>query len=174
MNLEKHALLYEITSIVFGISVFLGLLGWLIAFVSQFEMSYLKFKKIGLILIFNAIFWGFATLGIYTKLYNKIRNEIATLMKDPATEIYQEDFTYGKLSSTELKTEIKKINDHNPGHSNYEKCMLLTVINKKTKTFHLTICKDTQRDHIYWIFTDKYDFINHRTEIGRISSEILK
>lgn len=52
--------------------------------------------------------------------------------------------------------------------------MYLIIINKKTKTFHLRVCKDNQKDNKYWIFTDKYNFLEASTEIGRIDSDILK
>lgn len=118
MKIEEYAQLYAVIRVIFGISIFFGLLGWLITFIAQFEMKYSKYK-IGLILIFNAIFWGFTTLGVYTKLFNSIRNEILIIVKDPNTIIYQRDFTFGKQSSNDLKNEIKKINGNNSGHSGY-------------------------------------------------------
>lgn len=174
MNIEEFAQLYAVIRIIFGISIFFGLLGWLIAFIAQFEKKYLKFKKIGIILIFNALFWGFLTIYIDTKLYNNIRNKITTLIKDPSTKISQQDYTYGKLSSIQLKNEIRKIKNHNSSHSDYGKCMNLNVSNKNTKAFHLRICKDTQIVNEYWIFTDRYSFLEPDTEIGGVYSELLK
>lgn len=174
MNIEEYAQLYAVIRVIFGISIFFGLIGWLIAFISQYEIKYSKYKKYGIILIFNAVFWGFTTLGVYTKLYNNVRDEIISLVIDPKTEIYQQDFTFGKLSSTELKNEMKKINDHNSGHSGYGECMHLIIKNKKIKAFHLRLCKDTQKENEYWIFTDKYSFLEPTTEIGRIYSELLE
>ncbi|HEX8575416.1 MAG TPA: hypothetical protein VF677_03900 [Flavobacterium sp.] len=85
MNIEAYSQLYAVIRFIFGISVLFGILGWLIAFISQFEIKYLKFKKIGLILIFNSMFWGFLTLAVYTKLLNNIRSEIIMIVEDPNT-----------------------------------------------------------------------------------------
>ena len=174
MNIEEYAQLYAVIRFIFGISIFFGLFGFLIVFVSQFGIKYSKYKKVGIILIFNAIFWGFLTIGAYTNLFNSIRNEMVTLVKDPNTKIYQQDYTFGKLSSNELKNEIKKIKNNNTSHSDYGECMNLIISNKKIKTFYIMMCKDTRINNKYWIFTDKYSFIEFSTEIGEIYSGILK
>ena len=174
MNTETYAQLYAVVRLIFGISIFFGLLGFVVAFVAQFEAKFLKYKKIGITLILNAIFWGFLTFFSYTKLYDSVRNEIITLLKDPGTTIHQQDSTFGKLSSDQLKKELIKITDRDPGHSGYGACMNLIVSNKKTKTFHIRICKDTQRNNDYWIFTDRYRFIEVDDEIGRIYSDVLR
>lgn len=164
MNIESYAKLYAVIRLIFGFSILFGLLGFVVAFVAQFEKTFSKYRKAGIVLIFNAIFWDFLTFFIYTKLYDSVRNELITLLKDPNTRIHQQDYTFGKLTLDQLKKELIKITDRNPGHSGYRACMNLIVSNKKIKTFNIRICKDTQRDNDYWIFTDKYSFIED--EIG--------
>lgn len=172
MNTATYAQFYAVIRLIFGISILFGLIGFSIAFVAQFETKFLKYKRVGIVLVLNAIFWGFLTFFSYSKLYGSVRNELITFLKDPNTTIAQQDYTFGKLSSDQLKNEIIKITNRDPGHSGYGACMNLIVRNKKTKTFHIRICRDTQRDNDYWIFTDLYSFTED--EIGRIYSDVLR
>lgn len=96
------------------------------------------------------------------------------MLKDASTTVHQQDDALGKFSSDQHKNEIIKITDRNPGHSGYRACMNLVVSNKKIKTFHIKICRDTQQNNDYWIFTDSYSFVAFDDEIGRIYSDVLK
>lgn len=174
MSIDEYSELYLTIKLIFAISVFFGLIGFSIAFISQFEIKFLKYRKVGFILIFNAIFFGFLTYNIYIRLMENIRNEIKTIVSDPNTEIFQQNYAFGKFYSKELKNEIQKMKDYNSHHSGYGECMNLIIINKKIKTFHLMLCRDTQITNEYWVFTDKYSFIESDDEIGRIHSDILK
>ena len=173
MSINGYSELYLTIKLIFAISILFGLIGFSIAFISQFEIKFLKYRKVGLILIFNSIFFGFLTYLIYTNLMEKIRNEVKMIVNDADTKIYQRDDVFGKFSSKELKNEIHKLKDYNVHHSDYGECMNLTIVNKKIKSFHLMLCRDTQISNEYWVFTDKYDFMATDDEIGRIHSDIL-
>lgn len=173
MSIDEYSELYLTIKLIFAISVFFGLIGFSIAFISQFEIKFLKYRKVGIILIFNAIFFGFLTYNTYTNMIEKIRKEVKMIVNDADTKIYQQDDVFGKFSSKELKDEILKMKDYNSHHSGYGEGMGLTIVNKKIKTFHLTLYRDTQISNEYWVFTDKYDFMASDDEIGRIHSDIL-
>ena len=61
MNTETYAYLYAAVRLIFGISIFFGLLGFVVAFVAQFEAKFLKYKRVGIVLLLNVIFWDFLT-----------------------------------------------------------------------------------------------------------------
>lgn len=110
---------------------------------------------------------------ILSRTQVKIRNEFIIILKNPNTQIIQNDQTFGKFTSAEMKIELQKIKESQPHHSGTEREMQLVLLTNG-KTYNIKVAQDEYDKKEYWIFFDKYGFGQSSEEIGRIKSEKFK
>ena len=157
----------------FGLA-FLGFVLMLFSnFLKSLKKNPRKIRIIGGVLFGQLIILGIALVLLQVTILRKIRNEFIEIIKNPQTQIIQIDKNFGEFNSVELKNELLKIKNYEPHHSGINEEMKLRIKNPEN-SFIVRICRDTQYENEYWIFSEKYWFSSDDEEIGRIKTNKFK
>ncbi len=131
-----------------------------------------KLKNIGIIMFAQIFLLEFFMIILQSILTNHIRTEFVEILKNKNTLLVQDNNTFGKFSSVELKNELLNVKNFEPHHSHPENEMSINVISNYGN-FIITVGQDSNEKNEYWIFSNKYKFSSDN-EIGRINSELFK
>lgn len=132
-----------------------------------------KLRLAGIFFLLQLFIFAIILVIIQTTIITKIRNEFIIILKNPNTQIIQNDQTFGQFTSAEMKIELQKIKESQPHHSGTEREMQLVLLTNG-KTYNIKVAQDEYDKKEYWIFLDKYGFGQSSEEIGRIKSEKFK
>lgn len=131
-----------------------------------------RVKVIGIALFVQPFILALLLIIVQNMLTKRMRSEVLGILADPKTEIVMNSEDFGLLQPEELKKELFKLKDISPNHSHPEDQKKVQVISP-AGNFNLFIAQDSNDAQQFWVFTDKYNFIQE-TEIGKIKTSNIK